>query len=163
MPTLQDLQDQIDALNASLSDANANLQEQIGYNLTLITQLKNQLAGGTKVQSGEAGRSLGAASSVQTIAHNLGKVPKLLEITGFTNGAEGLVGTTGTYNGTLMSYVSVYTPNVGWGTGSIVFFSDGTNKYNATVTMDAANIYISWTLTAAGFASSLHFIWKVIG
>jgi hypothetical protein len=165
MPNPQELQLEIDDLTTNLASVQQQLQDAIDYNTVQINALKSQPAPSTGVwASGEVDRTLSASSSVTTIAHGLGVIPAYFRLNGLgimSGAGQQFMGSIGTYNGTTMSYISVSSsPGQSWGTGYVMYFSDGTNACTATVTWDKTNVYIQWTKVASGIAVTVHCIWE---
>ena len=116
--------------------------------------------------------SYSGATGTQTIAHGLGKIPRLLRITaivGTASSAYSFPISTGVYDGTNNNSIEVVT-NGGSGqynlqTGSTIVFtgsiSTGAANYSATATFDATNFYLAWT--KVGSAAAVTFLWEVIG
>lgn len=136
-------------------------------------------------KNGVSSRGISTASGTQTIAHGLGRVPKRVFIRADWLGAasnqqNGLAGpgasSTGVYNGATTATVAVTGAGnngqggtIGTSTTdiiSIVYIGNGGGggSQTATITVDATNITLTWTL--AGFlsgAASLHFMWEAQG
>ena len=114
-----------------------------------------------------ASRALNAASSTQTIAHNLGNNPSFCRITASFSGGSTIVGTSsGNYDGTTQNYsYSILYANSGGsssgnnGTGSVLYFvlvAGGPNGAYCSMTWDSTNIYLAWTLVGAGLADTCY-------
>jgi hypothetical protein len=144
-------------------DANAKLPAIDASNLTGVSA-------GSK--SGSFTRNYNTASGAQTIAHGLGRIPKTLRIdmigangitnrVSFSRGVFTVSGTNCVYKGN--SFISSYTDTAGTNT-NIIYLDDVTNGVgpttnSATVTVDATNITLTWTLTGSGLAGFMHVIW----
>lgn len=116
---------------------------------------------GSSYKTGQADRLLTSASGTQTIPHGVGRTPQFVEITGFTANGSTVIMSEGTFNGVNSYFTSLYGTTPVWGSGNIVFFEDNSsNQQKATITVDATNIYLAWTLVASGLAGTFHFVWK---
>lgn len=121
-------------------------------------------------KTGSSSRGATTASGSQTIAHGLGRTPKLLRITAVvTTGTPVLGQSFGTYDGAtnlcLHSYIVV---GSGASQASANFVIDiidltSSNGQQATATLDSTNITLSWTKVGSGTPSTLDFIWEVTG
>ena len=113
-----------------------------------------------------------SSTGTQTIAHGLGKVPKLIRITMMSSATSGYGDywhSVGTYNGS-----SVATVWMGLGSGgatqtgtditNIIFYSvqESTTSAQATPAFDATNITLTWSKTGSP-ANTIPFIWEAIG
>jgi hypothetical protein len=119
------------------------------------------LGSGASSKTGQADRGLFSASGAQPIPHGLGRVPSVLQITGFTAAGATQISTTGSYDGATMAFSGLVGSVPSWGFGDIVFLFDGVNGQRATVTVDATNINLSWVLIGVGIGATLHFVWTV--
>jgi hypothetical protein len=115
--------------------------------------------GGSNPKTGFATRGLANASSTQTIPHGLGSTPSYVRFMGSANFGSAF----GTFDGTNMNGVYGFsgTPNSAAGTNVyVLWFVDGTNGQEATITVDATNIYLAWTKAGTGLTGVLSFIWE---
>lgn len=122
--------------------------------------------------NGQTTRDLSTASGNQTIAHGLGRTPKMVRITviqASTSGASDNY-SFGSYNGTTNS--SIYRGQNG--NGQFYVGGDNTNCVNimtaasndtspstATATVDGTNITLAWT-KAASATGTAYILWEVI-
>ena len=120
------------------------------------------------IKTGWNSRSLSAASSVQTIAHGLGKTPSFVRINGSFQYSQAIIGvSTGTFDGTTMNcvYSGIYAGSGGssGGTGNyIIVFNEQNSGEEASITVDATNISLSWTLLGgSGINTTGYFTWEV--
>jgi hypothetical protein len=124
-------------------------------------------------KTGNSVRSLNASSGSQTIAHGLGRIPSFVRITTNYNGPSSMAGTCiGTYDGTTANYAfSLCYPgnasNAGNNTGYIVYAIDNNNTtpngQEASITVDATNITLTWTKLNSGLNSAAPFVWEAFG
>jgi len=128
---------------------------------------------------GTTTRDLGAASSVMTIPHGLGRTPHKLTVKvqfgiSLTNGvAVPIYQSEGFYDGTKMirfssSFMSSNGQAVGngWSTTDIASMTyvgtgSGSTNQTATSTMDATNIYLGWTKDAGSTGGAMNIMWEV--
>jgi len=162
------------------SAANTPIRKAVGANDTVLVA-DSTAAGGIKwgavpittsnAKSNVTSRAGNAASGNQVIAHGLGKIPALVEIstTWYASGAsaKGLT-TNGNYDGTTTNSIT----NFGFSTGTagnsntyIIYVEDPTTGgvQKATITIDATNITLAWTKTGTPPADAINILWKVIG
>lgn len=119
----------------------------------------------TQITAGSNSHSMSTAGS-QTIAHGLGVNPKMVMIqSSFSYGQTDIGTCSGSYDGTNSYYsYSTLTSASGsssWsGGGEIIYLSiySGSGVY-ATITTDATNIYLTWTLIGSGISSNANFTW----
>ncbi|NTW33148.1 MAG: hypothetical protein HGB12_11070 [Bacteroidetes bacterium] len=120
----------------------------------------------TKVGSSSRGVS---QTGTQTIPHGLGKVPKLVTITAAcnVNGAP-ISESVGTFDGTTAAYLgkTIYSNgNSLSGNGYIVFVYYQTSSYycRASITVDATNITLTWSIGVGSPSGTVNFIWEAEG
>ena len=124
-------------------------------------------------KTGIATRDLNTASGNQVIAHGLGKIPKLVRISvvSVSSGTINSANSFGTYDGTNTACVwhTIDSLNssphtyIGSSTTYIIYLvSTGTTVFSeATVTVDATNITLAWTLVSNGDRTA-QIMWEVI-
>ena len=109
--------------------------------------------------NGETTFDLSSASGDQVIAHNLGRTPKYVRISGFqTSGSDNKM-SIGSYNGTTTS--CIYNDHSGAGTSDsyvIRIFTSAANQ-TATIAVDATNITLSWT-KAGSPTGTAYIMWE---
>lgn len=126
-------------------------------------------------KNGASSRAANTASGSQTIAHGLGRTPKLVQISArkalFNSGANQVIMDTsdGWYNGSITA--TVYNTantratheslSTGTDTTNIIFISDASGTQSATISVDATNITLTWTLGGSGTGDTINFIWMV--
>ena len=145
-----------------------NLEVGIGNSTTWLAIINRKSALNIiSVKNGITTRVGNAASGSQTIAHGLGTTPLFVRITArklvVTND---LTYSDGVYNGTTMSCVYT-TPNTSSDASAdaistaIIHIQDSSgNTQVATVTVDATNITLSWTLTGTPTVNDLRIMWE---
>jgi hypothetical protein len=104
---------------------------------------------------GITSRNPGTASNTVTIAHGLGKTPKLAKFTLVNSSTNIIGGSTGTYNGTNTNTVYYYGSTSGTShttnsdTTNAIVFADAGGSQVAVATFDATNITLVWTKTGS--------------
>jgi hypothetical protein len=140
-------------------------------------QMASASATGFTVKTGSSSKTGTDASTTQTIAHGLGKTPKVLRVFGVMTGNglnQAIFQPFGTYDGTTTRAITLFTrndnSNTDFSIDSTNIMSFGVNGNNptplaqsATVTMDDTNITLTWTRLNSGPSSTLNFIWQVEG
>ncbi len=147
-------------------NGSAQLPAVDGSLLTSVTIYKNGL---------NSSRAANTASGSQTIAHGLGSTPKFLRITAAcTVDTTQFAQSIGTYNGSSTATVEITSTNTGNGTVNAGTNLDTTNIIRlennhsgaagnqvATVTLDATNINLSWTLSGTMSSNNMYLLWEV--
>lgn len=139
-----------------------------GTNTTQIATTAFVLASVGLSANGSTTRDNTLASSAQTIAHGLGRIPKMVRIEAklWTSG-DNVSDSSGAYDGTTNS--CSFTA-MGGGTGSVG--GDTTNGVKiqnpgataiqaAVITVDATNITLTWTKTGSPAAGTIYIMWQV--
>lgn len=119
----------------------------------------------TATTNGVTSRTSGSGSGSEVIAHGLGRVPLFVNIR-----AKNMVNATnfaqsdGTYNGTTTATSWMWTgssgsPTAGTDTTNIIKLVDPSNQWVATITVDATNITLTWTIT--GTPATAQVAWTV--
>lgn len=141
------------------------------FNSTLDAfQIISQLASENVKYGGNATTRAGdAASGSQTIAHGLGKIPKRVKITAYV-GTTGDVSciSQGTYNGTTTASIRMANNAGAFGTtnsANIIDLTlyDGIKLQQATISVDANNITLTWTRTGSTPADTIQILWEAEG
>jgi hypothetical protein len=123
-------------------------------------------------KSGNTNYALNAASSIQTIAHGLGKIPSFVRINSHCGmGSSITMNCSGAYDGSNANYAynASYPGNssqVGNGTGYIIAMSydNGfTDGQKASIMVDATNIYLSWTKVGTPATGTIAYVWEAYG
>ncbi len=113
-------------------------------------------------------------SGTQVIAHGLGTTPGRTKITAnwidTLGGVVSLAHSVGTYNGSVTACVASLFSNAPAGvladsnTNMIILMDrNGVVVQVATITVDATNITLNWTLTGSPGATGIEFLWEVEG
>lgn len=146
----------------------------------LLNQIVNVIYDGTNFQmmsrlstlipviysNGIATKATGDASTTQTIAHGLGRIPKKVRLTATYAPTNSILNSSiGTYDGThntsvLWSFTSTYSSSTS--TTFAIFLSAGGATQTGVVTFDATNINIAWTL-GGGSGNTVGFMWEAEG
>jgi hypothetical protein len=111
----------------------------------------------TDYKVGQTTYDMTTASGTQNIAHGLGRIPKIVRLRGCHTGANFVATSQGAFDGTTNSVAWVSSSGAGAGldggdtTNSIRLVENGslTNYQSGVVSVDATNIIITWTKTAA--------------
>jgi hypothetical protein len=99
-----------------------------------------------------------SSATTQTIAHGLGRTPVLLDLIASASGASALSGiSTGSYNGTTANQITGAGVT---GFSGIAFVTSGSNIMSCTVTWDATNFYLTWSVYS-GSAFTVNYLWKI--
>jgi hypothetical protein len=120
-------------------------------------------------KTGSSTRIMNASSGTQTIAHGLGKVPSIVRISGAWGGGSAVLAwSSGNYNGTTMnvasiSYYAGASASNNGGTFDVVYLNSNGAGQAATITMDATNIYLAWSVLGGGGSGTANLIWEVEG
>lgn len=136
-------------------------------------QMVSQVAAPITYKVGSATRAGNTATGTQTIAHGLGRVPKMTRIS-VSYGAAGMAASAqsqGAYNGTTNACTYGYwrTNSTATTTGSsssaVAVVGDALNSgtQTATATVDATNITLSWTSSGTMDSSNMQIFWEVEG
>ena len=134
---------------------------------TLKSYFDTLYSTGVVTKCGVATRAFDAATGTQNIAHGLGVAPTCVRIKAVyiaSNGENRW--SQGIYNGTTMSFVSIlagsFTYFVNSGTSLIVNLqqTSGAFHQDATVTVDATNIILSWTRVGATNSGDMILLWE---
>lgn len=121
-------------------------------------------------KNGTATRAGNTASGTQNIAHGLGRVPKKVRISAMAKWTgDDTAESIGVYNGTTTSLVYIArdaaagNPVSGVSSTYIVYMYTSAQGYlqTASITVDATNIILAWTLTGVGNASNINLMWEV--
>lgn len=122
--------------------------------------INNILSSITK-KNGTSSYDLTTASGPQTIAHGLGRIPRIVQIQGTIASSTVVSEANGSYDGTtnvcvyrVLVFSAGVLSTVGFGNsntiGLIVWMDAvGTAKQEGVITVDATNITITWTKTGA--------------
>lgn len=121
-----------------------------------------------KIKIGVTTRAGNAASSTQTIAHGIGRAPRFVEIEVYYHGSGGTTVSQshGIYDAT--SSVCIFAVNTttdastGNSTNMLEVHGASTDKQVATITVDATNISLAWTLTGTMDSQNMNIKWKAI-
>lgn len=118
-------------------------------------------------------KNLNDASGAQTIAHGLGRTPKLVRIHAIAGSGSNSITviSIGTYNGSTTANVTqninqngTTQPTVSSqsSTNMLVFNDQGSNTMIATITVDATNITLTWTKANSGVGLTAELMWEAI-
>jgi hypothetical protein len=136
-----------------------------------VTVSASGAGGGGSYASGVFQRALNAASGSQTIPHGLGTAPANVRLSWTLGTGNNFWGGVGTYN--VNASISAYVASVS-GSGANNAFASYTSSpfyiceivdsagagLTATITVDATNIYLTWSLDGGGTAGTLNFLWE---
>jgi hypothetical protein len=120
--------------------------------------------------NGTTTRAGNTASGTQNIAHGLGKTPTYIRITARKLITGLIISSDGVYNGTTTSCVFLYmSPAGGVNSASgvdstnIILIDEvdiGANRQEATVTVNATNIVLSWTKSGTTSSDDINIMWE---
>lgn len=145
----------------AISSSMIGILENDGTNWQLVSRVTGDAP---TYASGTATKNSADASTTQTIAHGLGRVPKYIKITAIgSSGASASPLAIATYDGTTQNSTSIYVTGGGpVQTATNTFTLNATNTSGTTVgviTFDATNISIVWT--KSGSPSGTYFmVWE---
>ncbi len=138
-----------------------------GTNFVLQNPVGNFPASATVYSSGTTTKDSSDASTVQNIAHGLGKIPTWVRISALAQtpidvtSFRGYTSATAVYNGTTQTSICIRQANTGI-TSDTTFklnYSNNTGFNQGVVTFDATNIIITWTYTATA-TGTYNLIWE---
>lgn len=177
-----------DIVNADIDDAAAIAGSKVaaeddaygaGWNGDLNPPSKNALYDKietlttTEFKNGTTTRAGNTASGAQTIAHGLGRTPKLVRITATwpsaATGTANLSISEGVYNGTTNSSVwgvqESASENASGGVDNTngVHLVDNSGSQVAVITVDGTNITLTWTRAGGTGAANMNIMWEVYG
>ncbi len=150
---------------SALSDGDiaANQIVQVIYNGTSFLML-SPVANAPKYANGVTTHA-GDSTVSQTIAHGLGRAPRLVKLTGIkTVSGSILAFSWGTYNGTTSSCVfgvNAATSASSNDSTNVIHMNDGSsNELSATVTVDATNITLTWSKLNTPNSNNINIMWE---
>jgi hypothetical protein len=117
---------------------------------------------GSSYTHGGFTKNMADASTTQNIAHGLGVAPTLIKMTAHYTDGTLLLTSFGTYDGSTMQNIFTYPgPNTASTTTTIIKLIPalGGNIQDATATVDATNIILSWTKTGSPTGNA-YFLWE---
>jgi hypothetical protein len=138
-----------------------------GTNFQMLSPSANSSAALTSISftTGIATRAGDAASGAQTIAHGLSSAPKRVRITAVKRDAGA-----GDTNASIGVYVPSTTATAFWQaaalagndtTNMVVIKDNGdTTKQEATISVDATNITLTWTKTGSPNSATINLLWE---
>ena len=151
-------------------DIAANMPVRVKYdgtNFRIISALANM----PKYANGISTRTLDAASSIENIAHGLGRSPRIVRIHAEmrNSGGDASSSSFGVYNGVTVARVTINrasTTNGGTSTSTSTILELSENGggspigQNATITVDATNIILNWTKVGTPGAHDIRYVWE---
>lgn len=122
-------------------------------------------SGGGVGTNGIASRTGNTASGVQNIPHGLSYTPDKVRLIVRANGSTNPIISDGTFINSLTTTASVFLGDDGTvGNSStqiiIMINNSGVDEQRATITVDATNIILNWTISGSGISGTMFLEWE---